>query len=207
MCLLDRLFAAAYDPVMSRVEARVLARRRRELLAGLRGHVVDVGAGTGANLRHLDAEVGHVTALEPAAPMAQRLRTAAAARPELDIDVIEAPAEAMPLPDASVDAVVSTLTLCTVDDLHRSISELRRVLRSDGRLLLLEHVAADRPGLARVQRTLEPAWKTLARGCHLTRDTRTALAEHGFVVDAVRPWRFPGGGPASPAIGGVATLR
>lgn len=207
MSLLDRIFAAAYDPVMSRVEDRVLARRRRELLAGLRGHVVDVGAGTGANLRHLDAQVDHVTALEPSPAMARRLRAAAAARPDLDIDVIEAPAEALPLPDASVDAVVSTLVLCSVDDLQRSIQELRRVLRADGRLLVLEHVAAGRPGLARVQCALEPAWRTLARGCHLTRDTLTALADHGFVVDEVRPWRFPGGGPASPAIGGVATLR
>ena len=207
MSVLDRVFAAAYDPVMSGAERRALGHRRRELLGGLRGHLVDVGAGTGANLRHLDGQVDHVTALEPSSAMARRLRSAAAERHDLDIDVIEAPAEALPLPDASADAVVTTLVLCSVDDLDRSIQELRRVLRPAGRLVVLEHVADHRPRQATLQRVLEPAWKTLARGCHLTRDTRTALADNGFRVDQLRPWRLPGGGPAAPAISGVATPR
>ena len=203
MSLLDRAFAATYDPVMRGLERQVLAERRRALLADLSGHVVEVGAGTGANLQHLGSGVARLTLLEPSRAMADRLRAKLAAAPRPAVEVIEAPAEALPLEDGSADAVVSTLALCTVDDLELALAEIRRVLVPGGRLVLLEHVAGN-GSLARVQRTIEPVWKVFGRGCHLTRHTLTAVERAGFDVSDVHPWRFPGRSPASPAIMGTA---
>lgn len=194
MALLDRVFAAAYDPVLARAERAGLAACRRELLGDLRGHVVELGAGTGANLTHLGPQVERVTLCEPVAEMRDRLQRTVAERGAAQVEVVAAPAEALPLADASVDAVVSTLVLCTVDDLARTLDEAARVLRPGGQLVLLEHVAAD-GARARVQRGLEPAWKVFARGCHLTRDPRARLADAGWDVEGILDVDLPMPGP------------
>ncbi len=195
---------------MAGAERHALGRRRAHLLDGLDGHVVDLGAGTGANLPHLGAAVSRVTALEPSPPMAARLRRRAARWQEqhdAEVTVIEAPAEAIPLPEGTADAVVATLVLCTVDDATLAIREIRRVLRDDGVLVLIEHVASDQPVAGRVQRALAPAWRIVGRGCHLHRPTRSLLTAGGFDDAEVMPWTLPGGGPAAPAITGVAKPR
>lgn len=204
MNLLDRAFGAVYDPMMRGTERAGLGAKRRELLAGLRGHVVEIGAGTGANLEHLGVQVERVTLLEPNRYLAARLRDRVA-RVEVPaaLQVGEAPAEALPLPDHSVDAVVSTLVLCSVDDLSRSLAEIHRVLRPEGTLVLIEHVAAG-GSLGLGQRILAPAWSVVARGCQLHRDIGSAVAGAGFDVSRVERWRLPGGGPAAPAIAGTA---
>ena len=210
MDLHDHGIAMVYDRLMRRSERSGLGAKRRELLADLHGHVVEIGAGTGANLPHVPASVHRLTLLEPSPPMAERLRArageGAVASPTVDIEVGRAPAEALPLADASADAVVSTLVLCSVDDLDRSLAELRRVLRPGGRLVLIEHVAAH-GSVGLVQRLLAPMWRIVAGGCQLRRDTRAAVANAGFDVTDVHPWRLPGGGPAAPAIAGIASRR
>jgi ubiquinone/menaquinone biosynthesis C-methylase UbiE len=210
MNVLDRAFGALYDPLMRSAERSGLGEKRRELLADLHGHVVEIGAGTGANLDHVPDTVELVTLLEPSPPMATRLRARVADRApssaRTDITVLEAPAEALPLPDASADAVVSTLVLCSVSDLDRALAEIRRVLRPGGGLVLIEHVAADGQ-LGTVQRLLAPAWEVAARGCRLDRDTGRSTAEAGFDVTDLATWRLPGGGPAGPAIAGIAYRR
>lgn len=206
---LDRAYARGYDPLMRGTERADLSAKRREVLAGLHGHVVEIGAGTGANLSHIPALVDRLTLFEPSAPMAVRLRArvdAGAVAPGVDVEVLEAPAEALPLADASADAVVSTLVLCSVDELERSLTEIRRVLRPGGELVLIEHVATDGT-LGSVQRVLAPLWRIVARGCQLHRDTRTATVKAGFDVAGIHAWRLPGGGPAGPAIAGVARRR
>ena len=201
---LDRAFGALYDQGMRGAERAGLGDRRRDLLQHLHGHVVEIGAGTGANVPHVPEAVERLTLLEPMPEMARRLRARLAhAAPSADVEVLDAPAEALPLPDASADAVVSTLVLCSVEDLERSLDEVCRVLRPGGRLVLIEHVAADGV-VGVVQRTLDPVWRVLVRGCRLHRDTRSAVAAAGFDVSDVRPWRLPGAGPAAPAITGVA---
>lgn len=210
MNLLDRAFSALYDPLMRSAERSGLGEKRRELLADLHGQVVEIGAGTGANLDHVPAAVDLVTLLEPSPPMATRLRARvtdpARASTRTDIEVLDAPAEALPLPDASADAVVSTLVLCSVGDLARTLAEIRRVLRPGGRLVLIEHVAAE-GRLGTVQRLLAPAWEVAARGCRLDRDIGRATADAGFDVTDLAAWRLPGGGPAGPAIAGIAYRR
>jgi SAM-dependent methyltransferase len=207
--VLDRAFAALYDPVLGLAERAGLAEERGRLLGDLGGHVVEIGAGTGANLPYLGAEVERATLLEPVPEMAIKLRrrldderasgTLAVGR----VEVLEAPAEALPVGDDAADAVVSTLVLCSVDDLEVSLAEIRRVLRPGGALVLMEHVAAH--GFRRrVQGVLEPAWKVIGRGCHLTRETLLAVQAAGFDTADVESWHIPGGGPTGLVVAGVA---
>ena len=196
MDLLDRAFAAAYDPVLARAERAGLTGLRREVLREVGGHVVELGAGTGANLAHYPVAVDRLTLCEPTPAMVGRLEAAVARAPVEGrrTDVVIAPGEALPLADRAVDAVVSTLVLCTVDDLDRTLAEVARVLRPDGALVMIEHVHSD-GARAQVQRTLEPMWRIAARGCHLTRDPRAALAAAGWDVSEVREVRLPFPGP------------
>lgn len=206
MGLLDRAFAAAYDPVLANAERAGLGAKRRELLGSLAGHVVEIGAGTGANLSYLGDEVERATLLEPTPEMAAKLRGRLATAVDDvpgHVEVVEAPAEALPVGDADADVVVSTLVLCSVGDLHRSLTEIRRVLKPGGALVVLEHVGSNGHS-RRLQRLIEPAWRYVARGCHLTRDTHSALIAAGFDTTEVLPWRLPGGGPTGSAIAGTA---
>jgi ubiquinone/menaquinone biosynthesis C-methylase UbiE len=201
--LLDRAFAAAYDPVLRGAERAGLARLRDELLADLEGDVVELGAGTGANLDHLGAGIGRLTALEPSPAMAERLRHHAARTVDHDVEVLEAPAEALPLATASTDTVVSTLVLCTVRDPVQALREIHRVLRPGGKLVLLEHVRGE--GTTEVvQRALDPVWHVVGRGCHLTRDTRRLVEEAGFETSGLRDVRLPLPGPVRPGLVGIA---
>ncbi|MBF5043559.1 class I SAM-dependent methyltransferase [Aggregicoccus sp. 17bor-14] len=192
MPLLDAVFARLYDPMMASVERRGLARERARLLAGLSGDVVELGAGTGLNLPHYPASA-RLTLTEPTPEMAARLR-ARVERERPGAEVLLAPAEQLPLEDASADAVVSTLVLCTVADPQRALSEVRRVLRPGGRLLLFEHVATQ-GAWGRVQQLFEPVQHFCARGCHLTRDTRGELERAGFDTREVRDAELPGSPP------------
>lgn len=201
--LLDRAFAAAYDPVLRGAERAGLARLRRELLADLEGHVVELGAGTGANLDHLGDGIGRLTALEPSAAMADRLRRHAARTVDHEVEVIEAPAEALPIATGSVDTVVATLVLCTVPDPAQAVAEVRRVLRPGGRFVVLEHVVGDGATRA-VQRALDPVWHVVGRGCHLTRDTRRIIEQGGFDTSGLRDVRLPLPGPVRPGLVGAA---
>ncbi len=206
MPVLDRIFAASYDRVLASSERAGLADRRRELLADLTGHVVELGAGTGANLAAYGTGVGRLTLLEPSAPMAARLRARLAATPlDAEVAVLSAPGEALPLPDASADAVVSTLVLCTVRDLGRTLAEVERVLRPGGRFVLLEHVAADDPSTARLQRVLRRPWRVIGQGCHLDRDPRAALAGRGWDVTRLIDVQLPMPAPTRAGQVGVVT--
>lgn len=167
-----RMFAALYDRMTAPVERDVWGPRRERLLAGLTGDVLDVGAGTGANLPYL-TEAKRVTAVEPDAAMRRKL-TAKAARAAVRVTVSDAGAEALPCSDASVDAVVFTLVLCSVADPDRALSEARRVLKPGGRLVVLEHVRGTGK-LARWQDHLVPLWRRMNAGCHPNRDTRAAV--------------------------------
>lgn len=194
MPLLDRAFAAIYDPMMAGAERAGLADLRAELLAPLTGHVLEIGAGTGANLEHYPPGVTRLTCCEPVPEMRRRLedRVQAAPPTAVELDVRAAPAEQPPAGDASVDHVVSTLVLCTVTDLAAAVAEIRRVLRPGGTLVMVEHVVSPGPVARRVQHALTPAWKVVARGCHLDRDTVGALASAGFDLREVQPIRLPG---------------
>jgi ubiquinone/menaquinone biosynthesis C-methylase UbiE len=181
MALWGRIFARVYDPFMAAVERSGMADLRRDVLSAARGRVLEIGAGTGLNLEHYPAGVEELVLTEPEEPMAARLeKRAAGAR------VVRASADALPFPDESFDTVVSTLVLCTVDDVEATLAEVRRVLAPEGQLLVIEHVRADEgTRLARWHDRVERPWHALACGCHTNRRTVELLERAGFDVHAL----------------------
>ena len=162
-----------------------IAACRERVVPQARGVVLELGFGSGLNLPHYDAgAVRCLYALEPFEPIARLGADRVAASP-LDVRPLRAGAEAVPLPDESVDTVVATFTLCTVPDVSAALAEARRVLRPGGRVLFAEHGLAPDAGVARWQRRLQPAWGRLAGGCHLTRDVPSLLHEAGFGLDGL----------------------
>ena len=184
-----RIMALVYDPFLWLGELAGLRRRRRRLLADACGRVVEIGAGTGLNIAHYPDGIAELVLAEPEPTMRRRLarrlsRHARVAR------IVDAPAEHLPLADGSVDTVVSTLVLCTVDDPERALGEIARVLRPDGQLLFIEHVRAGSRFLAACQNTLLHPWRRFAGGCVCNRPTMELMVACGFTIaadDAV--WR------------------
>ena len=188
------VFAALYDPLGRAAERGWMGERRAALLAGVRGEVLEIGGGTGANLPHYrDAE--RVVVSEPDPFMRERLR-AKLGDARVPVEVLEAGAEALPFEDGSFDAAVSTLVLCTVPDQGTALAEIRRVLRPGGRLLFIEHVRGEDAGgrrsrVARLQDNVTPLWRRLFAGCHPNRDTVAAIERAGFRVESLERFEPP----------------
>ena len=200
------LFARVYARLSHSAEARGQAEHRQRLLAGLRGRVVEVGAGNGLNFTHYPAEVDEVVAVEPEAHL-RSLAEDAAARARVRVTVIDGTASRLPVHDASCDGAVASLVLCTVPDQQAALAELRRVLRSGGELRFYEHVVSRDRRLARVQRAADATlWPRLAGGCHAARDTGAAIAAAGLAVERQERFAFRPSPlmPAIPHILGVA---
>ncbi|HEY8584691.1 MAG TPA: class I SAM-dependent methyltransferase [Capillimicrobium sp.] len=190
--LAERFSAALYEPVLSLGERLGMRRRRADLLAGVSGRVLEIGAGTGLNLEHYPAGV-ELVLTEPVAGMRDRLaaRVAAAGR---DAEVVAASADALPFADDAFDVVVSTMVLCTVPDQEAALGEIRRVLRPGGRLVFIEHVRASSRVRAFVQDRLNAPWRVYADGCECNRATVPAIRRHFADTDTRRDvWRgMPG---------------
>ena len=180
------IFARAFHCISPLME-REHSPHRDELLAGLSGRALEIGAGNGANFAHYPATVEEVVALEPEPYLRERAARAAATAP-VPIQLRDAVAEHLPLDDDSVDAAVASIVLCTVSDPGLAIAEIRRVLRPGGELRFFEHVRSDDPRKARVQRSLDRPrlWPRLAAGCHCSRDTVAALEAAGLRIERIR---------------------
>ena len=166
-----------YDAVCALCEATGLARWRRWLVTGARGRVLDLGCGTGRNLPLLPAGTRAV-GLEPSLAALQRARRRAPRVP-----LVVGSAEALPFRDAVFDTVLSGLVFCSVPDPRQGLREVRRVLRPEGQLRMLEHVRSTRIWKARLQDLLQPAWTTVTGGCHPNRDTERAVEAGGFQIE------------------------
>jgi len=176
-----RIFAATYDRVGAGVEKAGLRAHRESLLSRAAGRVLEIGAGTGANLQFYGESVESLTVTEPEEPMARRLerRIREQSRP---VELVRSPAGKLPFEDGHFDVAVSTLVLCTVDNQARALAELRRVLKPGGELLFIEHVRSDDPSRARWQDRLNGVNRVLGHGCNCNRSTLDALAAAGFTL-------------------------
>ena len=166
-----------YDGMCAVMERVGLGKWRRWLVLGARGLTLDVGCGTGRNLP-LYGPAARAIGLEPCA---ETLRKARRRWPRTPL--VRGSAEALPFRDGAFDTVVSGLVFCSVPRPEVGLAEVRRVLKSDGQLRMIEHVRATTPWKARLQDFLQPAWTRLAGGCHPNRDTEQAVAAAGFAID------------------------
>jgi ubiquinone/menaquinone biosynthesis C-methylase UbiE len=200
------VFAVVYSVVAAVGEQAGYGRWRARALAGARGTVLVVGLGPGHDLLHLPPEVSSVVGVEPDAAMRARAQRRAATA-GVPVHLVGGVAESLPLRDASVDAALVSLVLCSVSDPAAAAEELRRVLRPSGTLHVLEHVHAP-PGTAlrRWQDRLDPVWSRAAGGCRLTRETADVLAEAGFDVSGLQHLRArPAPPPLSTHLTGTTT--
>lgn len=185
------LFARLYTRLSRQMDEAGGREHRRRLLAGLDGEVIEVGAGNGLNFAHYPAAVTRVLAVEPEPYLREEARRHAAAA-TVPVEVVDGTAGSLPAADATFDAAVTSLVLCSVADQAAALAEIRRVLRPDGELRFFEHVRAAQPGMSRLQSLLDATfWPHVAGGCHTGRDTRAAVERAGFTVEAVEDFRFP----------------
>lgn len=163
---------------------------RRELLAGLSGRVIEVGAGHGLNFPYYPPSVKEVVAVEPEPYLRSRARDAAS-EALVPVTVVDGVAEHLPSDPASFDAGVVSLVLCSVHDQHRALAELFRVIRPGGELRFYEHVRAATPALARLQHVVDTFfWPRVGGGCHASRETGAAIERAGFVIERCRNFSF-----------------
>ena len=172
-----RLFAALYDTVSKGSEAAGMREERRQLLAG-----------TGLNLEHYPEAVTRLVLAEPDQHMRRRLRRRVDAL-DRAAEVIDAPAERLPFPDATFDTAVVTLVLCSVPDQEAALAEIARVLTPNGRLLFIEHVRSDDPKMARRQDRIRPLYNLV--GCNPNRETLAAIEASALRVESVRHGEVP----------------
>jgi ubiquinone/menaquinone biosynthesis C-methylase UbiE len=184
------LFARYLHP---RLNAAAMAHgqgeHRARTLAGLAGRVVEVGAGDGANFAYYPEAVTEVVAIEPEEHMRARARDAARTA-RVPIEVHAGMADRLPVEDASFDAAVLSLVLCSVPDQAAALGEVRRVLRDGGELRFYEQVHADRPPLRMLQSAVTPIWSRLGGGCHLNRHTEHAITDAGFTIERIERFAF-----------------
>ena len=189
MSLFGKAYARCYDFFMDRIDRAGAAEHRRRLVEEAAGEILEIGAGTGKNLP-LYRATERVVALEPDRAMRAQAHDAVL-EARAPVDVVEGDGTALSFPDASFDAVVFSLVLCTVPDMGLALAEARRVVRPGGTLRFYEHVRADDPRLARWQDRLARPWGWVGRGCHPNRDTAAAVAAAGFIVLSLEEVDFP----------------
>lgn len=195
-----RLATWCYARGARAAESGPVGRERARLVARARGVTLDLGAGIGLNVAHLPDAVTALHLVEPDPHMRARL----APRVPAGAVVHAVGGEDLPLPDASVDTVVTTLTLCSVDDPAQVARELRRVLRHGGQVLVMEHVRSADDRTARRQQRFDPLYTRLAGGCHLDRDTGGTLAAAGFDTGGLRRIEIPAPAVTREVLIGVA---
>lgn len=181
MGLWTRFFAATYDRFMAVSERAGLSAHREALLARARGRVLEIGGGTGVNLRHYGSGVSELVIVEPEELMSRQLRRRLH-HARVPTRVVSATAEQIPLQEASFDCAVATLVLCTVAHPAQALAELRRVLKPGGTLLFLEHVRSEDPAVARKQDRWRPVWSWFGCGCQCNRPTLDFIRAAGFEV-------------------------
>src|SRR5215471_6029505 len=159
-----------------------LAVYRHRLLAAAEGHVLEIGIGSGVNVAHYGGSVTDVIGLDPS-PKLLSMAEQTIRGVSLPVELLRGSAEAIPLPDESVDTLVTTWTLCSIPNVARALSEMHRVLKANGRLLFVEHGRAPDATVRRWQDRLTPLWRRITGGCHLNRAIGPLLKDAGFRIE------------------------
>jgi ubiquinone/menaquinone biosynthesis C-methylase UbiE len=182
-------FARLYERISAESERRGTAEHRDRALAGLSGRVLELGAGNGMNFAHYPTTVTEVIAVEPEDRLRSLAEQAADTAP-VPVRVMAGHAHALPVEDASVDAVVASLVLCSLPDVPGALAELRRVLTPGGELRFFEHVRSNTALVGRFQDAITPIWSLIGGGCRLNRDTATAIRDAGFHIDQLDRFHY-----------------
>ena len=171
---------------------KAIAKQRSKVVPHASGRVLEIGMGSGLNLAHYDPDKVEVLfGLEPSLGMRKKAADRIKASP-MDVQWLDLPAEEIPLEDDSVDTVVLTYSLCTIPDWRQALDQMRRVLKPGGRLLIAEHGKAPHDDIHRWQQRIEPLWKPIAGGCHLTRDIPALVEAGGFEIESMDTMFLPG---------------
>lgn len=166
-----------YDLAMSPIEFMFLNKMRKNIITQANGNVLEIGFGTGANVEiYQSPKIKSLTAIDI------KFSKATLNKFKDKVRLIEAGAEDIPFKDNSFDTIVSTIALCSVEDLDQSIKEIRRVLKNGGQYLFVEHVLPENKYIARVFHKLNKPWSQHMGGCNINRETVTKLLEHGFIL-------------------------
>lgn len=178
--LMDRALASGPHPEL-----------RSHTLEEARGLVLEIGFGTGLNLPHYPSAVERLVVIDPTSPLAERVQRRLR-HVHMPVEVLRRDAaERMPFEDATFDTVVSTWTLCSIEDLQTALAEIRRVLKPDGRFLFMEHGLSDRPVTARIQNVINPLQNVVACGCNLNRRIDRELEAAGLVILSLERFTVP----------------
>lgn len=200
----SKLSARLYEPFLWVGEKTGFERWRRKVVGQASGSVLELGAGTGLNLKHYPAGLERLVLVEPDFHKAKLLAEKQAPA-GVDVEIVRAPGEMLPFEDGTFDMVIETLVLCTVADPEATAAEIRRVLKPDGRFLFMEHVRSDGPRLGPWQDRMEKTWMKIADGCHCNRRTVPMLRASGFEVEVTAEQdKFPMPPVARPIVSGVA---
>jgi len=180
------VFASLYDSLLWLPERMGLARIRGRLLANASGKVLEIGVGTGHNLPYYRTpQVTEVFAVDPSPVMLDRARKRAR-NLKIPVNLLQGSAEALPFQDEEFDTVVATLVFCSIPHPEKALQEVKRVLKSQGKLILLEHVKSRNTYIASAQSTIRPMWCKCFGGCRPDQDTLSLLEEVGFAVESLR---------------------
>ena len=184
------------EPLIScACKSKPILKQREKVVPLADGRVLEIGCGAGTNFDYYDfSKVSHVHAIEPAGGMLKRARKKASAM-GLTSDQVsfdEAGAEAMPIEDNSIDTAVITFVLCTIPDWEAALIETRRVLKPGGKIVFTEHGLAPDENVVKWQRRIEPVWKVIAGGCHVTRDVEKMFRDTGYALDHPQTMYVPG---------------
>lgn len=184
----DQLLPRVQNKVMDRKDLREV---RARVCSSLSGEVVEVGFGTGLNAPHYPDAVHKIAAVEPSR-LCMRIAEQRIAAASTKVELAGLTGETLDLPSDQFDAALSTWTLCTIPDVEAALGEIRRVLKPGGQLHFVEHGRAPDAGVARWQQRIEPPWKHLAGGCHLTREISQLVERAGFRIDGLRSYYMDG---------------
>ncbi len=200
------LWSKLYDKIMKDAEQKGLKDWRRLLLKNISGDILELGCGTGANLEFYPATINRLVLTEPSYHMCQRLKEKIPIYKLSNVEILNDRAESLSLPDRSFDVVICTLVLCSVNNLEKTLAEIHRILRPQGQLIFIEHVAAEN-NLRRYrwQCHLYFLWKHITDGCHTNRCTENAIINAGFKILNIGRQSMRGVPPiVRPCIRGVA---